>query len=805
MASFLSCYRRVVIQSKRPRRAFFFAAPFRQMDRRIGSVHVLGARDASERAGDIVRQALATTATQQTIVCVGAGAADAARALCHEIGHRCDSWRALCAIMDIACPGGAERVVFMLDAAGTVCGVQWDAPLPPYDAAPLLAAVRRVPYAGSGDDAADNVEQTQFLAHLSALGIDAALLWRAGDALDALSRDDVAGAAARLVLDARLIRPCVASLARLLHRRIIDWLAGHVRSPRCRPVRTLAVCVEPMSAEAASFDHLCRRVVSDMMHAALDAAFVAADRDERAADGCERGTAAPSRYSCDYAATTLRTALADAPDARALVAALGATLAVEHVRGRTVYDVAAWHAPNRNVDAGTAQQLLGASALSRLMQLPRTADRRGSAILLSPGRAPPSVFGARLDAMSALLDGTARLHWLCCNDADTVRRLRVLQRAAGPLHVRAPVAEFVARYACVAPRVPRRAEAILAATVGVDGSCAHVGPCQVWLTARAADCLDQLAAASRQRAATGVQAWWRGCRSRRMHGRVRRTPPPTPPSELAVLRAVVATAFAAEHAWERAHTDAAAPAYSGLVPALVAALTSARLAAVPCATSAVVLRLLRYAGWTPLAYDALGAAVLDVVRSGRATPAGAEAVAAVAAADARVDRGLALRLWLAMAPAAAQRLLAPERAALAGVVAGAHNDVARRLAATAWQRVCEAAGPTLAPVAGELADALLLGATHRPDAETAVLCAEWLSQQASLRAPRWRSALAVAMLPDWRVLQDAEVRAQVCPQLSGGELAALGAPVGRVAAAVAAVAVPAVAVDGLWALDVSFY
>jgi len=772
---------------------------------RIGCVHVLTG-SSPVVAPDIVDGILAAPAAQQTIVCVGPSAAGVAYAFCQQIGRRSDVWRALCAVMDIVCPGGAERVVFLLDAAGAVCGVQWDAPLPPYDAAPLLAALRRMPYAGDHGDAGDNAELTQFIAHLAVLSVDAAMLWRAGDALDALCGGNAMAAAARLALDVRLIHPCMPMLARMLHRRIIDWLAGHLRSPRSRPVRTLAVCVEPMAAPTPSFECMCRLVVADMMHAALDAAFVAADRDERAADGCVRGTAAPGRYSCDYAATTLRTALADAADGRALVAALGASPCIEHVRGRLVYaDVAAWHAHNRNVDAGAAQQLLGLSALSPLMRVPRGADRRGSAILLSPGRAPPSVFGARLDATAALLDGATRLHWVCCNDPDTVRRLRVLQRAAGPLHVRLPVGEFVARYACVAPRVPRQAAAILAATVGHDGQCAHIGPHQVWLTTRAADCLEQLVGARRQHAAICVQAWWRGLRCRR-RSPVRVRPPSTPPDELAVLRAVVATAFAAEHAWERVHVAAAAPAYAGLVPALLAALTSARLATVPGATAAVVLRLMRYGGWTPMAYDALGAAVLDCVRLGRATPTGAAAVAAVAAADARADAGLLLRLWLAVAQAAVQRVLGPERAVLTAVVGGVRNDVVQHMASAAWQRVDAGVGEALRALACSVADGWLMSETRRPDAETAVLCAEWLSRTPRLSVPRWRSALAVAMLPDRGVLREAAARAQVCPLLTGGELAALGVDVGRVVPGpLAPVRVPAVDVGPLWAQDVSFY
>jgi hypothetical protein len=781
---------------------------------RLGCVHVVNGRrmgapeyDSARYTGpgaaphvyDVVAAALAGGATPQTIVCMGAGAADVADALCtHVARNQPAEWGALRDVMEVVCPSGPERVVFSLDEAQCVCAVRWDVPLPPYDAAPLLAMWQR---AGTDDDPV----HVAFAAQLRVLGVDAALLWRAAAALDALRRGRRDAAASMLGLEARAVGSCQAPLAALLHRRIIDWLVSHTHTPRRRPKHTLAVCVEPAPSRAAGYDQLCRAVVSDMLHAALDAAFVAADRDERRADGLAVGTAAPGRFSCDYAAGPLRTALATAEGPTALVAALAPPLVLEHARGRATYvDVAAWYATDRHVEAGAAQQLLSASKLGAVAIPAARVDRRGSTILLSPGRAPPSVFGARVEATSALLAGGVRLHWVCCDDADTVRRLQRLQCTAGLLHVRVPHADFVARYACTVAHVPRVPAAILAATVGADGGT--VGTRCVWLSTPAAECLARLAASQRTRAATLVQAWWRGLRVRRRSSSASRIEPRAAMPELAVLRVAAASAYAAEHAWERRHAPADAPAYAGLRGALCSALGSLALVARPWATAAVVVRLMRYAGWTRPAYDALTAAVADAVRAGRATPAAARALAAVGAADATADRALVLRLWLALAQPPVRRALAGESAALLAAASDPHNEASCVAGVAAWARVVGAVGPELVAVASGVVDAQLAGAQRACSAADAMAAGMWAARCEGLSVPRWRSMLAVAMLHDRRVLQDAAARAAVCPLLTRRELGMLGVVVDAAEpAAQASPALPAVDVARVLALDVAFY
>lgn len=815
---------------------------------RLGIVHVVHKRrmqssvynperyvhTAEPHVYDAAAAALAAPPGQpQTIVCVGPGAADISDALCGFLAHDSHLWAALVHVFAVVCPCGAERVVFTLDAlTNGVLGVYWGAPLPTHDATALVAFMRaylpdrlrtQLGMERRADDGTP-AAYVEFMARLAELGVrDEALLWRAVRCIECLRSAEPTDAAPLLGLEPRVVRPNAEALAALIHRRIIDWIVERAHSCAATPhgaVRLVTVWAEQPIGGPPSFEQLCRATTSDVLHAALDASFVAADRDERAADGCERGTAAPGRFSCDFVAARLCPALREAGDGAALVAAVGCPLELAHARGAMRYDdVAGWHGANRNVAAGAAQQLLLGSLLRLIMAPSRAAVRRGSFLQLSsPGR-DTSIFGARLDATAADLNGAVGLHWVCCADPLTEARLRTLQQAAGALHVRVEHAAFVREFRCAAPSVARTPAAILAATIGRHG-VSRVGLMRyVWLTEPALACLRSIAAGRCASAALRVQTWWRGRRWRRrflrlraavvlvQRRRVRRLRAAVPHRELLMLRTIVQRTFALEYRWDCRFGDGAT-AYAGLDAAMAAALRAPALAArrsqSVSATAAVVLRLMRYAGFTRPAYDALA--------RGMAYSVGAlEALALLRVADADGDAALVERLWAVGVRVVARRIVDSEWPVLRAAVALPASTPACDAGLAAWARLDDVIGTTVvraALLAAVHADADERCVAHAVamrgmDAETALAAAAWLAASGAA-LPRWRCALQLCMVDDKAALVDTARGRLTAAELRA--IAGVTADLGALEPAVVALpAMSAAAAAHAYAMDVSFY
>lgn len=818
---------------------------------RIGNVHVVRERRMQASAYDTARYAAsaerphvydaaalalaAPPGQPQTIVCLGPGAADVGDALCAFVARDSPLWATVAHVFAVLCPCGPERVVFTLDVlTNSVLGVYWGAPLPPYDADALVSFMdAHLPDRLRGQlgmarrpDEPTSPAYVEFMARLAELGVrDEALLWRAVRAIQCLRGAEPTDAAPLLGLEAPVVRRNAAALAALIHRRLVDWVVQHTHNSSKQAhgaVRLVTVWAEQPIGGPPSFEQLCRATTSDVLHAALDASFVAADRDERAADGCERGTAAPGRFSCDVVTTRLCPALRDAPDAAALVAAVGATLELAHARGAMRYDdVADWFECNRNTGGGAAQQLLAGSLLRPIMMPSRAAVRRGSFVhLASPGRESASIFGMRIDMAAADLNGAVGLHWVCCADPLTVVRLQMLQQAAGALHVRIEHAAFVREFRCAAPTVARTPAAILAATIGRHGA-SRVGLLRyVWLTTPALDCLRSIVAGRRTAAATRVQAWWRGIRLQRRFVRVRaaavcvqrrrrrRAVVPRHPRELLMLRAIVQHTFALEYRWDCRHGDGVT-AYAGLTAAMAAAVRAPALAERRtrnmAATGAVVLRLMRYAGFMRPAYDALRCANWYSVAT-------LEALALVAAADPGGDAALLARLWAVGVRVVARRIVDVEWPVLRAAVAVPTSAPACDAGLAAWARLDDAIGTSivrsglLAAVYADVDERCVAhtAAVRGLDAERALAAAAWLAASGAA-LPRWRAALELCMVDDKAAL--AETARE---QLTAAELHAIArvtvAPGGGAPAAVIALpAVGATAVTHAYAIDVAFY
>lgn len=820
------------------------------MFERLGIVHVVRERRMQSSVYDPERYvrtdephvydaaaaALAAPPGQpQTIVCVGPGAADISDALCGFLARDSRLWAALSHVFAVVCPSGAERVVFTLDAlTNGVLGVYWGAPLPTHDAAALVAFMRaylpdrlrtQLGLERRADDGTP-AAYVEFMAQLAELGVrDEALLWRAVRCIECLRSAEPTDAAPLLGLEPRAVRPNADALAALIHRRIIDWIVERAHGCAATAhgaVRLVTVWAEQPMGGPPSFEQLCRATTSDVLHAALDASFVAADRDERAADGCERGTAAPGRFSCDFVAARLCPALREATDSAALVAAVGCPLELAHARGAMRYtDVATWHGANHNVAGGVAQQLLLGSLLRLIMAPSRAAVRRGSFLQLSsPGR-DTSIFGARLDATAADLNGAVGLHWVCCADPLTVVRLRTLQQAAGALHVRIEHAAFVREFRCAAPSVARTPAAILAATIGRHGA-SRVGLLRyVWLTEPALACLRSIVAGRCASAAVRVQTWWRGRRMRRRFLRLRaavvlvqrrrvrrlRAAVPHGARELLMLRTIVQRTFALEYRWDCRFGDGAT-AYAGLDAAMAATMRAPGLVARRShgisATAAVVLRLMRYAGFMRPAYDALA--------RGIAYSAGTlEALALLRVADADSDAALIERLWAVGVRVVARRIVDGEWPVLHAAVALPTSSAACGAGLAAWARLDDAIGTTvmraalLAAVHADVDERCVAhtAAMRGMDTEAALAAAAWLAASGAV-LPRWRCALQLCMVDDKAALVDT-----VRGRLTAAELRAIAgvtADVGALAPTVVALpAVSAAAVAHAYAMDVSFY
>lgn len=820
------------------------------MFERLGVVHVVRERRMQPSVYDIAQYrgpdaaqphvydaavaALAAPADRpQTIVCLGPGAVDVADALCGFIARDARLWTVLNAVFAEVCPSGPERVVFTLDAmTNAVLGVFWGAPLPPHDPAAIVSFLdTRVPnrvrqQLGMPRLVEDTTprEYTDFMALLAEINVrDEMQLWRAIRAMALLAGPTPTDAAPLLGLEPASLRRNAPVLAALLHRRVIDWIVERANAstrPAHGAVRMVTVWAEPVAGRPPSFDELCRATVSDVLHAALDASFVAADRDERAADGCNRGTATAGRFSCDFVASRLVGALRDAADADALVAAVGASLTLGHARGAVCYDdVAAWYAADRNVTGAAAQQLLMGSQLRLLMMPSRTAARRGS-FLSSPGRDTPSVFGTRLDMAAADINGAVGLHWVCCADTLTVARLRGLQAAADPLHVRIPRDEFVREFHCAVPEVPRTAPAILAAAIGRNNT-SRVGSARyVWLTVPAHECLQRIAQDRRGRAAARIQKWWRGARLRRQFVRLRaavhmlkrrrfRRLVPGQRRELLMLRAIVHHTFSLEYRWDCRFGDGVT-AYAGLGAAMAAAFRAPELAVRRvrgmAATGAVVLRLMRYASFARPAYEALRASMTHDV-------AALEAVALVAAAEPDGDMPLLARLWASGACVVALRIVEREWPVLRAVLVDPMNETACRAGLLAWTRIDDVIGTSivragLVEAVNNEADRRCVAhaaATHGMSTEVALAAAAWLTASGAV-LPRWRAALKLCMM-DNRQAAAADTAKGL---LAAAELRALGVVVAGQDWVVQSrpLRLPVVspeAVAHAYALDVSFY
>lgn len=824
------------------------------MFERIGIAHVVIGRrlqpsvyDVARYAGpdaarphvyDAAAAALAAPCDKpQTIVCLGPGAADIADVLCAFIARNNATWTALCDVFAIVCPGGAERVVFSLHAeTNKVVGVHWGVPQPPYDVAPLISFMRehlpnrlraQLGLAPRAEETSINYQH--FMDSLAMLDIRGdALLWRAVRVIDCLRSDTPASAAPLLGLEVPVVVRNAGALATVVHRRIIDWIAGrgHASTGRApsATVRTVTVWTEPPATKPAttSFDSLCRAAVADVLHANLDASFVAADRNERTADGCKAGTAAPGRFSCDYVATTLMAALREAESGASLVAAVGCPLTITHARGAAVYtDVEAWYEADHNVMGGVAQKLLMGSLLGPLTTPTSETARRGSCVqMTSPGRGPPSVFGVRIDAAVRDFNGSVALHWVCCADDATVERMSALQRAAGLLHVRIPFDDFVGRFATAAPTVPRTPAAILAATVGRK-SMSRVGDQRfVWLSSAARRYLEQLCTNRRTMAAVRLQAWWRGVRARRRFVAVqnavravqqRRRRKPHASRELIMLRTIVHRTFPLEYRWDCAHGGGA---YEGVPAALAAAMRSPVLSALRrdgmAATVAVVLRLMRYACFSSEAYRALSE---GIVYSG----AVAEALAVVRAADPDGDCAQLERLWAVTVRVVARRIVDAEWPVLDAVVRGLADAEVGRAGVAAWARIDAAVGRSIvadsvmaavyAEIDGRCVATMVV--TRGMSAENALAAKEWLTY-CNAALPRWQSALQICALVKKDVVLDADVRAMLCARLTAGEIRAISGvavPAGG-ESVLPLLPLPAVSGDvvaAAYAMDVSFY